>query len=159
MPACLHCGREVSPRATACPQCGEPGPAATASASSASPPLPPAAYPPPPGSAPSGPGRAASSAMASVNRTEPFAIASIACAVGNFVGAFLVGAVLGIVFGKIAQKNIAANPALEGASLARAGIIVGWVGVGIVGAFLLLGITAFGFFGGAFSNLPVHFTG
>ena len=97
--------------------------------------------------------------MASVSRTEPFAIASIACAVGNFFGAFLIGSILGIVFGKIAQKNIAANPVLEGASLARAGIIIGWVGVGIVGAFLLLGFTALGFFGGAFSDLPVRFTG
>lgn len=96
--------------------------------------------------------------MASANRTEPFAIASIACAVGNFVGAFFVGAILGIVFGKIAQKNIAANPVLEGASLARAGIIVGWVGLGVAVAFLLLGITAFGFLNGAFSDLPVRLT-
>ena len=156
MPACLHCGREVSPRATACPQCGEPGPGATAAG--AAPPLPPTASPPPPGSAPPASGGTVSSAMASVNRTDPFAIASIACAIGNFIGAFFIGAILGIVFGKIAQKNIATNPALEGASLARAGIIIGWVGLGIVAAFLLLGFTVFGFLNGAFSDLPVHFT-
>jgi len=96
--------------------------------------------------------------MASVTRTEPFAIASIACAVVNFFGAFFVGSILGIIFGKIAEKNIAANPSLQGANLARAGIIVGWVGLGLVAAFFLLGITAFGFLGGAFSDLPVRFT-
>ena len=152
MPACLHCGRELSPRATACPECGEPGPAAGASSAAGG------AGPPAP-TAPAAPDRGSvGSVMSSVNRTEPFAIASIVCAVGNFVGAFLIGAILGIVFGKIAQKNIAANPALEGASLARAGIIVGWVGVGLVVAFLLLGVTVFGFFSGTFGDLPVRFT-
>jgi hypothetical protein len=84
--------------------------------------------------------------MAAVPRTEPFAIASIVCAVANFFGAFLIGAILAIVFGKMAQKNIARNPALEGANLARMGIIVGWVGIGLVIAFLLLGIAFLGVF-------------
>jgi hypothetical protein len=84
--------------------------------------------------------------MAAVPRTEPFAIASIVCAVANFFGFFLIGAILAIVFGKIAQKNIAQNPALEGARLARMGIIVGWVGVGLVLAFLVLGFGLLGIF-------------
>jgi Domain of unknown function (DUF4190) len=84
--------------------------------------------------------------MAAVPRTEPFAIASIVCAVANFFGAFLIGAILAIVFGKIAQKNIAQNPALEGANLARMGIIVGWVGIGLLVAFLLLAIASLGVF-------------
>lgn len=155
MPACTHCGREVSPRATACPQCGEPGPAVS---TAGAPPPPPATAYPSVGSPPPVTGRAVGSAMASVNRTDPFAIASIACSVANFVGAFFVGAILGIVFGRIAEKNIAADPALEGASLARAGIIVGWVGVGVVAAFLLLGVTVFGLFSGVFSDLPIQFT-
>jgi hypothetical protein len=81
-----------------------------------------------------------------VPRTEPFAIASIVCSVANFFGAFIVGAILGIVFGKIAQKNIARNPSLEGANLARLGIIVGWVGIGLVVAFIVLFIGIFGVF-------------
>jgi uncharacterized OB-fold protein len=137
MLACLHCGREVSPRAEACPQCGEPGPAAT-----------PASYPASP----------VTSAMATVNRTDPFAIASIICAVVNFIGAFFAGAILAIIFGRIAEKNIAADPALGGANLARAGIIVGWVGLAIVAVFALLGFTFLGLFSGVFSDLPVRFT-
>jgi hypothetical protein len=84
--------------------------------------------------------------MAAVPRTEPFAIASIVCAVANFFGVFLIGSILAIVFGKIAQNNIARNPSLEGANLARIGIIVGWVGIGLVIAFILLGIAFLGVF-------------
>jgi hypothetical protein len=84
--------------------------------------------------------------MGAVPRTEPFAIASIVCAVANFFGAFLIGAILAIVFGKMAQKNMAQNPSLEGAGLARMGIIVGWVGIGLVIAFILLGIAFLGVF-------------
>jgi hypothetical protein len=84
--------------------------------------------------------------MAAVPRTEPFAIASIVCAVANFFGAFVIGAILGIVFGKIAQKNMAQNPALEGAGLARTGIIVGWVGIGLFVAFLLIAVAFLGVF-------------
>jgi len=35
--------------------------------------------------------------MAAVPRTEPFAIASIVCAVANFFGAFLIGSILAIL--------------------------------------------------------------
>jgi uncharacterized protein DUF4190 len=78
--------------------------------------------------------------------------------VANFLGLFVVGAVLAVVFGKMAERRIAENPALEGASLARTGVIVGWVGVGIGALMLLLGITALGIFTNATGNLPVHFT-
>jgi len=84
--------------------------------------------------------------MAAVPRTEPFAIASIVCAVANFFGIFLIGSILGIVFGKIAQKNIARNPSLEGAGLARMGIIIGWVGLGLLVAFFVLAVGMLGVF-------------
>jgi hypothetical protein len=84
--------------------------------------------------------------MAAVPRTEPFAIASIVCAVANFFGIFLIGSILGIVFGKIAQKNIAQNPSLEGSGLARMGIIIGWVGLGLLIVFLVLAVGVLGVF-------------
>jgi hypothetical protein len=84
--------------------------------------------------------------MAAVPRTEPFAIASIVCAVANFFGIFLIGSILGIVFGKIAQKNIAQNRSLEGAGLARMGIIIGWVGLGLLIAFFVLAVGMLGVF-------------
>ena len=137
MAACPNCGRELSPRAVACPQCGEPGPAAVpAGAGAGYPPPPPAAHQP----------GSVGSVISAVPRTEPFAIASIVCAVANFFGIFLIGAILGIVFGKMAQKNIAQNPALEGANLARMGIIIGWVGVAIVIGFIVIGVALLGVF-------------
>ena len=134
MAACPNCGRELSPRAVACPQCGEPGPAAVPAGAGAG-------YPPPPPMHQPG---SVGSVIAAVPRTEPFAIASIVCAAANFFGVFFIGAILGIVFGKIAQKNIAQNPSLEGANLARMGIIIGWVGIGLLVAVVVL---AFGFLG------------
>jgi hypothetical protein len=95
--------------------------------------------------------------MAAVPRTEPFAIASIVCAVANFFGAFLIGAILAIVFGKIAQKNMAQNPALEGVSLARTGIIVGWVGIGLFVAFILVAVAFLGVFSSSTTTeVPAH---
>jgi len=97
------------------------------------------------------------SVIAAVPRTEPFAIASIVCAVANFFGIFIIGAILGIVFGKMAQKNIAQNPALEGAGLARMGIIIGWVGLGLVLAFFLLAVAFLGVFSaGTDSEVPAR---
>lgn len=90
--------------------------------------------------------------MAAVPRTEPFAIASIVCAVANFFGVFFIGAILGIVFGKIAQKNIAHNPSLEGANLARMGIIIGWVGIGLLVAFVVLAFGILGTFSSSTSD-------
>jgi hypothetical protein len=139
MAACPNCGREISPRAVACPQCGEPGPAAVPAGAGAG-------YPPPPAPPPAHQPGSFGSVVAAVPRTEPFAIASIVCAVANFFGIFFIGAILAIVFGKIAQKNIAQNPALEGANLARMGIIVGWVGIGLMVAFVVLAFGILGIF-------------
>jgi hypothetical protein len=143
MAACPNCGRELSPRAFACPQCGEPGPAAVPAGAGAG-------YPPPPPPAHQ-PG-SVGSVIGAVPRTEPFAIASIICAVANFFGAFFIGAILAIVFGKIAQKNIARNPALEGANLARTGIIVGWVGIGLMVAFIVFALGFIGIFSSSTSE-------
>ena len=91
-------------------------------------------------------------------RTDPYAIASIACAVANFFGIFLIGAILGIVFGKMAQKNIARNPSLEGAGLARTGIILGWVGIALFVAFIVLGFAFLGIFSSSTnSDVPARF--
>ena len=141
MPPCLHCGRDLSPRATVCPECGEPGPAAGPAGATTGP----GPYAPPPPPSPPQPG-SVGSVIAAVPRTEPFAIASIVCAVANFFGIFVIGAILAIVFGKMAQKNIAQNPALEGAGLARTGVILGWVGIGLFVAFIVIAVAFLGVF-------------
>lgn len=75
-------------------------------------------------------------------RTEGYAIASIACSGVAFFGAFIVGSILGIIFGKMAQARIAADPTLGGEDLAQAGIIVGWVGLAVGAVLLMLFLTA-----------------
>jgi len=87
----------------------------------------------------------------SQKRTEGFAIASLACGIVGLFAVPIVGAVLAIVFGRVARKRIAQDQSLSGIEMARAGIMIGWVGV-------VLGILAVLFFiGFAFSlrNSPI----
>jgi len=107
VPFCAHCGHELSPAASACPNCGHPGPAAAQGAA------------PPPGP-----------------RTEGFAIASLACGIGAFFFIPIVGSILAIVFGSVARRHIAEDPNLQGADMARAGIIIGWIGVVVAVLFI-----------------------
>ncbi len=79
--------------------------------------------------------------MTAASRTDGYAIASIACSVVAFFGAFIIGSVLGIIFGKMAQTRLAADPTLQGEGLAQAGIILGWVGLAVGAVFLLLFLT------------------
>jgi len=101
VPFCGNCGHELSPVAIACPNCGHPGPAA---------------------------GTAVVSTAAS-KRTEGFAIASLACGIAGFIGLPIVGSILAIVFGRAARKRIEQDSSLTGGDLARAGSIIGWVGL------------------------------
>jgi len=66
---------------------------------------------------------------ASGARTEGFAIASLACGIGAFFIVPVVGSILAIVFGSVARRRIAEDPRLQGAEMARAGIIIGWIGL------------------------------
>jgi hypothetical protein len=49
----------------------------------------------------------------------------------------VVGSILGIVFGNVARRRIGDDPTLGGDELARAGIIVGWIGLGLILAAIL----------------------
>ncbi len=116
MNTCAHCNGPLSPRATACPHCGDPGPGAR---------------------------QALTTAMATVNRTDGYAIASIVCSASAFFGTFLIGSIAGIILGKMARKRLAANTELEGEGLAQTGIILGWIGVALGFVFVLLGMAMF----------------
>jgi Domain of unknown function (DUF4190) len=68
--------------------------------------------------------------------TNGLAIASLACSIGGFVICGL-GFIVGIVLGYIAKNQIdQSGGAQEGRGMAVAGIIIGWVGIGL----FLLGI-------------------
>jgi hypothetical protein len=70
-------------------------------------------------------------------------VASIVCAVAGLFALPVVGPILGIVFGKKALSNIEDDPSLEGAGLAQAGVIAGWVGLIVSLLFLAAVITIF----------------
>jgi hypothetical protein len=67
-------------------------------------------------------------AQAEARRKPGKAVASLVCGI---ISLFLLGPILGvvaIVLGVLARKEIAANPNLDGAGLALAGIITGAIG-------------------------------
>ena len=114
MAACSNCGRELPARADACPACGNPAPTPAS--------------------------RSEGSFVTVAGRLDPYAITSLACAIAAFFGPIVIGSVLGIVFGRMALRRIATDPGLEGTSMARAGIMIGWVGLALVGLFVLFAV-------------------
>ena len=71
-------------------------------------------------------------------RTSGLAIASLALGVIGLVAVPLIAPVLAITLGRSAERELASDPLLGGDGLARAGIILGWIGVALAVAWLLL---------------------
>jgi hypothetical protein len=58
----------------------------------------------------------------------------------------LVGSILAIALGSAARRRIAEDPDLQGSEMARAGIIIGWVGLVLIVLFIVFLLTlAFAF--------------
>jgi hypothetical protein len=73
-------------------------------------------------------------------KTNGYAIASL---VLSLVGLCGIGSILAIVFGNMAKKEIAARGE-GGLGLAKAGIIIGWIGLAGVVLYVLVVIVALG---------------
>ncbi len=71
-------------------------------------------------------------------RTSGLAIASLALGVVGLFAVPLIASVVAIFLGMKAQEELARDPALAGEGLAKAGVILGWVGVALVVAGFLL---------------------
>jgi len=71
--------------------------------------------------------------------TDGTAIAALVFGVLGVPGCF-VFSILAIVLGNQAQARIAANPGIGGEGLARAGSILGWVGLALAGAWILFAL-------------------
>jgi len=71
-------------------------------------------------------------------KTNGYAIASLVLSLVSFCG---IGSILAIVFGNMANKEIAISGE-GGSGLAKAGIIIGWIGLGIVVAYFAVVIIA-----------------
>jgi Domain of unknown function (DUF4190) len=94
-------------------------------------------YPPPPQVAPGYPYYPGPVAPT----TNGWAIASFIFSITGFVLLGIVGSILGVVFGHIAQNQIKrAVPPEEGSGLATAGLIMGYIGIGINILLIVLGL-------------------
>jgi hypothetical protein len=68
------------------------------------------------------------------------AIAALVCGI---IGILILGVILGpiaVILGSIARKEIAANPSLDGAGMALAGIITGAIGFVLAVVLIALGV-------------------
>jgi len=116
----------IGPGAKFCPACGSPSPHFTAATDA----LP--GYLPAPQQLPGAPLPAA----APPKSTNGLAIASM---VLGILWVYWIGSILALIFGYVAKGQIAAAGGTQGGrGMAIAGIVLGWVGIGI----LLLGIVA-----------------
>jgi Domain of unknown function (DUF4190)/zinc-ribbon domain len=151
---CSQCGTGLAAGARFCPTCGAAVPLGAAAAPGAprgfavpvSAPLtyptgptdpfaPPASYPPgyPPGYAPSGYGYLPQPATPATNG---MAIASM---VLGIVWVYWIGSILALIFGYIALNQIK-RTGQNGRAMAIAGIVLGWIGVGLLLAVIALGV-------------------
>jgi len=129
---CGACGSEVSSDAKFCGSCGKPRVVQQGGT------------PPPPGAPPFpnpvGPptGQQIQYVQVASPGTNGYAIASL---VLSLVSACGIGSILAIVFGNMAKKEIAISGE-GGSGLAKAGVIIGWIGLGIVGIYVAVVIIA-----------------
>ena len=75
-------------------------------------------------------------------RTSGYAIASLILGIAGFVVFPIVPSILAVVFGQKAREELRREPTLGGEGLATAGIVLGWVGIGIVGLLVLVWFVA-----------------
>lgn len=65
--------------------------------------------------------------------TSGYAIASLVCSLLGYVGVFGIGPLLGVIFGHLALREIKnSNGMLQGRGMAQAGLILGYIALGIV---------------------------
>ncbi len=121
MAYCTYCGTELPGSVTSCGSCGQPTGELVASPTAAAVP-------------------------AAGAQTEGFAIASLVSAIGGVTIVWFIGSILAIVFGQVALSKIKADPTLGGEGIARAGLVLGWIGVGLTVLGVLVALFVFALF-------------
>jgi hypothetical protein len=64
-------------------------------------------------------------------RTDGQAVASMVLGIAGLVLCPLICSIIAIVLGNQAKTRIAHDPSLDGEGMAKAGVIMGWIGVGL----------------------------
>jgi hypothetical protein len=97
--------------------------------------------PPPPGYGPAGYNAQWQQPPYVVQATNGMAIASL---VLGILWLYWIGSILALVFGYIAKRQIAESRGHQGGGgIATAGIVLGWIGIGFLGLFVVLGLGVF----------------
>lgn len=157
---CIQCGAslepEGAPTTAAAPPIGYVPPTPPAGAEPPAPGVappgvaPPGAFPPPQGvtgrplgTAPGAPyGEVPVRPIRQQLPTDGMAVASLVLSISSFIFCPVVMAVLGVIFGYMSLTKIEdSRGAVGGSELARAGIIIGWINIGLtvlVGIFILV---------------------
>ncbi|MDQ4018676.1 MAG: DUF4190 domain-containing protein [Actinomycetota bacterium] len=79
-------------------------------------------------------------AAAARPRTSGAAIASLVLGILGLFAIPLITSLAAIVLGRRAQREIAESPGLSGEGLAKAGVILGWIGVALMVAGIIIGV-------------------
>lgn len=86
--------------------------------------------------------------------TEPAASQTSILAISSLIASILgltvvptLGSIIGLILGYVARREIRESPTLTGEGLAKAGIILGWIGVALslIALFVALLVIVFGF--------------
>jgi amino acid transporter len=142
---CVACSTPLPVGSRFCPRCGAQQPVGAASDAGGGtllpgPPPSPGYEAPPTAYAPPGyPATPGGYAVAPPAGTNGFAIASFV--LSFFFCLYGIGAILAVVFGHIARSQIR-RTGQQGAGLALAGMIIGYVGIGLWVLFVVLAIAA-----------------
>lgn len=119
MAFCAYCGKEISDQAPVCPQCGHPQRG-----------IPPTWSP------------------AAARRSDGYAVASLILAIASFIAIPFVPAIVAVILGTKSKHRLQLDPTLEGDTMAKAGVIVGWINIGLT--ILVVGIIVIAAANGAF---------
>ena len=130
---CGACGSAVGSDSNFCGSCGKP----RVAQQGGTPPLP--GVPPFPNPvAPPMPGQQIQYVQVAALGTNAYAIASLVLSLVSLCG---IGSIFAIVFGNKAKKEIAASGE-GGLGMAKAGVIIGWVTLGLIGLYIVVAIIA-----------------
>lgn len=76
-------------------------------------------------------------------RTDGQAIASLILGIVGLTMCPLVPSIIAVIVGNQAKARLDIDPSLQGAELARVGVILGWIGIALGSIGLVIGILAF----------------
>lgn len=80
-------------------------------------------------------------------RTDGQAVASLVLGIVGLLMCPLVPSIIAVVIGSQAKARLQDDPMLQGAELARVGVILGWIGIGISTIGVVIAIIAFALVG------------